>query len=169
MGNVKKSPFSDKKSRFVKQCFDAAFTAAKAFNLNPSVIMAQAAIETGWGESSHATQSNNYFGIIACGKINAYWHGGKSAKTHRGLCFRRYDSVENSFMDYGRLLRSQYGRAASLSFYPESFAQEISYSAYICEQNGDNREHYRRMLISIERDIREILYRDGLLPGEQRA
>lgn len=99
MGNVKKSPFSDKKSRFVKQCFDAAFTAAKAFNLNPSVIMAQAAIETGWGESNHATQSNNYFGIIACGKINAYWYGGKSAKTHRGLCFRRYDSVENSFMD----------------------------------------------------------------------
>ena len=72
-------------------------------------------------------------------------------------------------MDYGRLLRSQYGRAASLSYYPENFAQEISYSAYICEQNGDNREHYRRMLISIERDIREILYREGLLPGEQRA
>ncbi len=160
---MKKNPFTSKKTKFVKQLFEAACEAAKAFDLNPSIILAQAAIESGWGESSMATTCNNYFGIIACGKPNNYWHGGKSKTTSRGLCFRRYATPVDSFMDYGRLLRVQYPREAELSFYPESFAQAISYSAYISETNGDDRPRYRKMLISIEQDIREIIKAEDLL------
>ena len=167
--NQNTAPFTDKKTLFVTQLFAAAAKSGKVFNINPSVMLAQAAIESGWGESNHAVVNKNYFGIIACGKPNTYWHGGKSATNRRGLSFRRYDSAENSFLDYGRLLRAQYPRAANVSHFPESFALEISYSAYICDKNGDNREHYRRMLISIEKDIREIIEAHGLNAEEQRA
>ena len=149
--------FAPKKVQFVKQLSAAAREASKAFGLNPSMILAQSAIETGWGTSSYAVNHHNYFGVIACGKPNDYWKGCKSRINARGLCFRGYASAEQSFMDYGRLLRAQYPKAATLSFHPESFAQEISYSAYICEGNGDNREHYRKMLIAIEQDIRDIM------------
>lgn len=158
----KVSPFLDKKASFVKQLYGAACEAGRAFELNPAMILAQAAIETGWGESSYAKRGNNYFGIIACGKPNAYWKGDKSSVNGRGLCFRKYPMDTDSFMDYGRLLRVQYPRAAQMSFFPAAFAQEISYSAYISEKNGDNREHYRKMLISIEADIRNIVVEHAL-------
>lgn len=164
----KKNPFVGKKTKFVKQLFEAASEAAKAFDLNVSMILAQAAIESGWGESGIATSSNNFFGIIACGKPNNYWHGGKSSLTTRGLSFRRYRTPSDSFMDYGRLLRAQYPREATLSFHPESFAQAISYSAYITETNGDDRPRYRKMLISIEQDIREIIALENLSVSDFR-
>ena len=43
-------------------------------------------------------------------------------------------------MDYCRLLRSAYPRAADMSANPTAFAKEIAYSPYISEVNGDNRE-----------------------------
>ena len=166
----KGNPFIGKKASFVKQLYGAACEAGRAFELNPAMILAQAAIETGWGESSYAKRGNNYFGIIACGKPNCYWKGEKSSVNSRGLCFRKYPMATDSFMDYGRLLRVQYPRAAEMGFFPSAFAQEISYSAYISEKNGDNREHYRKMLISIEADIRDIVAEHGLdLPFDDDA
>ena len=37
---------------FVKECLPAAVSAGAAFNLNPLVILAQAAFESGWGTQS---------------------------------------------------------------------------------------------------------------------
>ena len=37
---------------FVKECLPAAVSAGAAFNLNPLVILAQAAFESGWNEQS---------------------------------------------------------------------------------------------------------------------
>ena len=39
---------------FVKECLPAAVSAGAAFNLNPLVILAQAAFESGWGTYSGA-------------------------------------------------------------------------------------------------------------------
>ena len=39
---------------FVKECLPAAVSAGAAFNLNPLVILAQAAFESGWGTSNLA-------------------------------------------------------------------------------------------------------------------
>lgn len=163
-----RNPFVNKKVKFVKQFFEAASEAAKAFDLNVSVMLAQAAIESGWGESGISTTNHNYFGIIACGKPNNYWHGSKSALTKRGLSFRRYNSPTDSFMDYGRLLRAQYPRAAALSYQPAGFAQEIAYSAYICEINGDDRVRYKKLLIAIEQDIRAIMDDEKLIVVDPR-
>ena len=41
---------------FVKECLPAAVSAGAAFNLNPLVILAQAAFESGWGTSNLAKE-----------------------------------------------------------------------------------------------------------------
>lgn len=50
----------------------AAFSAtAKANGIYPSVMIAQAALESEWGRSKLAAKSNNYFGV----KATSSWHG----------------------------------------------------------------------------------------------
>lgn len=145
--------------RFVTSSLQAAVSAGAAFNMNPSVILAQAAFESGWGTSNLATGSNNFFGLTAYGASNAYWHGGKTTVKGAGysLDFRRYDSRENSFLDFARLIRNNYRSAWQVSSQPEAYAREIAYSPYISELNGDDREAYRKNLVQVERTVRAII------------
>ena len=144
---------------FVKNSLQAAVSAGASFNMNPTVILAQAAFESGWGMSKLATGSNNYFGLTAYGCSNQYWHGGKTTVNtgSYSLDFRRYDTRENSFLDFARLIRSAYPRAYHFSFQPEAYAKEIAYSPYISEQNGDNRNLYRRNIVALEAEIGRLL------------
>lgn len=121
------------------------------------VILAQAAIESGWGESNLATGYHNFFGITAYGRINPYWHGGKIQLTDNGLEFRRYDTTENSFLDFGRLLRSAYATASDVSYYPLAYAKEMAYSKYISETNGDNRATYQQLLTRLSAGIASLI------------
>lgn len=141
------------KRLFVKMYGEAARTAGELFGMNPVVILAQGAIESGWGESVLAVKYHNFFGIAGYGVANAYWHGGKTDLGNGGLLFRRYDTPEHGFMDFARLVSSAYPQAAAVSFYPEAYAQEIAYSRYISEANGDNRAAYCRTLRRIAVDI----------------
>ena len=136
---------------FVKNSLQAAVSAGASFNMNPTVILAQAAFESGWGMSKLATGSNNYFGLTAYGCSNQYWHGGKTKD------FRRYDTRENSFLDFARLIRNNYRTAWQASNNPEAYAREIAYSPYISELNGDDRETYRRSLVQMEKTVRAIV------------
>lgn len=141
------------KQAFFKQFLPAAQAAGEHFKLNPAIILAQAAIESGWGQSTLCRLYNNYFGLTGYGQPTLYWNGSKTLKAEEGgishLQFRIYESEEQSFFDFARLIRSVYPTAAAVSFYPEAYAKEIAYSRYISEQNGDNREAYRKMLIAI--------------------
>ena len=89
------------------------------------------------------------------GASNAYWHGQRATfetayGTHH---FRHYEATHLSFLDFARLIRSAYPRAYHFSFQPEAYAKEIAYSPYISEQNGDNRDLYRRNIIALEAEI----------------
>lgn len=150
-----------KPKAFIDLFFTPAHTAGNTFNLNPVVILAQAALESGWGQSFLCVQHNNFFGMTGYGDKNRWWQG-TTAKLHDGsLAFRTYQRPEDSFMDYGRLLRQVYPRAAEMSAFPKAFAREIAYSRYISEVNGDDREAYRRALVSIcsriEREIDQMI------------
>ena len=145
--------------KFIKDSLQAAVSAGAAFHMNPSVILAQAAFESGWGTSRLATESNNFFGLTAYGCSNEYWHGGKTkVKTDSySLDFRRYDTRANSFLDFARLIRSSYRMAWQCSNDPEAYVREIAYSPYISELNGDDRESYRRSLLQIERTVQALV------------
>ena len=81
--------------------------------IDPVVILAQAAIETGWGESTLCREYHNFFGITAYGLPNVWWTGRWTELSSRSLRFRIYPDDKCSFMDYCRLLRSAYPRAAT--------------------------------------------------------
>ena len=103
--------------------------------------------------------NNNFFGLTGYGVANAYWHGGKTDQDKPGgLLFRRYDSPENSFLDFARLIATVYKQAAAVSHYPRAYAREIAYSRYISEVNGDNRAAYCKMLESIAQSLVPIVY-----------
>ena len=145
------------KGEFVKGYGGAARMAGELYGMNPVVILAKAAIESGWGESTLAVKYHNFFGITGYGVTNAYWHGGKTDLGNGGLLFRRYDTPEHSFLDFARLVFTAYPQAAAVSAYPAAYAQEIAYSRYISEVNGDNRAAYRKMLVSIARQIQLLI------------
>ena len=144
------------KQDFVNKFYPAAKAAGAEFNINPVVILAQAAIESGWGESKLST-NNNFLGITAYGRINNYWHGGKIQLADNGLPFRRYVPMENSCMDYCRLIRGSYRTSADLSFHPAAFAKSIAYSKYISEVNGDNRASYQILMEKLSASIATLV------------
>lgn len=76
----------------------------------PSVCIAQAALETGWGTSSLMTKANAFFGIKATGWNGKVYNSATlecyDGKTYENVnaCFRAYDSVEDSVKDYFDLI-----------------------------------------------------------------
>ena len=137
------------KQAYISTHLADAQSAGDRFHLNPIILLAQAALESGWGTSRLAREANNHFGITGYGASNAFWHGGRvTARYKRGeLLFRRYDSARNSYLDFARLL---------VCSYPQAAAKAIAYSPYISELNGDNRERYRETLVQLCREIEPI-------------
>ena len=142
-----------KQSDFFSSLLPLAQKAGEAFRINPAVILAQAAIESGWGQSDLANEYHNYFGITAYGRSNVWWKGQSIELGAPSLRFRVYDPPGDSIMDYARLIRSVYPFAADVSDDPKAFARKIAYSKYISEVNGDNRAAYQALLVKVCRKI----------------
>lgn len=79
----------------------------------PSVCIAQAALETGWGTSGLMTKANAYFGIKAGKSWGGKVYSAKTSECYDGVnytqitdTFRAYDSVKDSVADYYDLICS---------------------------------------------------------------
>lgn len=81
---------------FLSRIIPAAISVGKANGLYPSVIVAQAITESGWGSSELATRANNYFGI----KADATWHGAVYRKASKEWANGRLVSVTSNFRKY---------------------------------------------------------------------
>lgn len=101
---------------FVENLWPHAKQAAEKLGVNPKAILAQAALETGWGKYPIAKEdgaaSFNLFGI----KADNRWQGDRAvvntlefrdgvAKREKAA-FRAYDSFSQSFDDYANFLSS---------------------------------------------------------------
>lgn len=76
----------------------------KKYDLYPSVILAQAAVESNFGESELSKQYNNYFGIKGEGVVLPTMEmEGETEKMVKDD-FRTYGSARESFFDYGKLI-----------------------------------------------------------------
>jgi peptidoglycan hydrolase FlgJ len=95
--------------RFIQRVLPHAQRAGAALGIAPHMLIAQSALETGWG-ASVAAGSNNLFGI----KAGASWDGARTVVATREYAdgvayseraaFRAYASVAESFDDYARLI-----------------------------------------------------------------
>lgn len=123
----------------------------RATALFPSVMIAQAIIESGNGNSVLARDYNNHFGIKASG-----WQGKivvlKTREVFNGAScfikdgFRVYDSIEQGFQDRNRFLSAnpRYGNAGVFNASsPEEQAKAFQAAGYATDPN------YARLLISV--------------------
>lgn len=129
-------------SAFVKEVWPYAQKAAEQLNVDPHVLVAQAALETGWGRGlirhPDGRSSNNLFGI----KAGASWQKETAsvatleyrdgvAVKERAL-FRSYDSLAEGFQDYVQFLQNnpRYKEALSLTGNPQQFTNALQDAGY---------------------------------------
>jgi flagellar protein FlgJ len=127
---------------FIRALFPFAEKAADELGAKPEVLLAQSALETGWGakivEDSRGGNSRNLFAI----KADAAWSG-PVAKTgvvefkdgvaqQQQASFRRYNSFEQSFDDYVSFLKSnpRYAKVANGGSTQDSYAQDLQDAGY---------------------------------------
>ncbi len=141
--DISKLSQDERKEYYIKTHKDLAVKTANKYGLYPSVILAQSALESNFGESKLSSEYNNYFGV----KSNNPDEGvnlntkefieGKETEVLES--FKRYKSVEESFDSYGKLISqaSRYRDVVSAKNYKEA-AYNIQYAGYATDPNyGD--------------------------------
>jgi len=127
---------------FVATMLPLAKDAAARIGVDPTVLVAQAALETGWGKSimrqSDGSSSHNLFGIKAQGgwqgpearAITSEFRDGKMVKETAD--FRSYDSYASSFHDLVSFLQNNNRYQATLNSAdnPEQFVKELQKAGY---------------------------------------
>ncbi len=134
-------PFSGSED-FVQRLRPHAEVAAVKLGVAPEVLLAQAALETGWGQHqmryANGQNAHNLFGI----KAGNGWSGERVAVStleyEDGVAvrktepFRAYDSYEESFLDYANLIMSnpRYGRALGAGSDAKVYFRELQKAGY---------------------------------------
>ncbi len=127
---------------FVRSVWTHAQHAGRLLGLKPEVLVAQAALETGWGRSMiqhpDGSSSNNLFGI----KANSTWDGqqvsvptleySNGIPTRTSATFRAYGSMADSFSDYVNFLKSnpRYRNALAQAGNPQAFTTALQQAGY---------------------------------------
>lgn len=127
---------------FIASLFPFAKEVERKTGIDARLMLAQSALETGWGKhpilKQDGSPSYNLFGI----KANHAWQGEQAEITtteFRGgiamkeqASFRAYTSYEDSFHDYAQFLTTndRYQDALVLSDQPKEFAKELQAAGY---------------------------------------
>jgi flagellar protein FlgJ len=133
--------------QFVEQLQPYAEQAAKQLGIEPRVILAQAALETGWGRSliknSNGGNSFNLFNI----KADKAWQGKQvqmpTLEFEQGIAkqvnsgFRSYNSFQESFQDYVDFIKSnpRYGEALKQAGNAKQYMQALQQAGYATDPN----------------------------------
>lgn len=147
---------------FVTELLPMAERVARDSGIDPKLMLAQAALETGWGRhmirGEQGEPSFNLFGI----KADSRWQGDAVSITtteyREGLpmkeqaSFRAYTDYESSFRDYVSFLESnpRYREVLSVADQPEVFAEKLQEAGYATDPNYGSK-------------IRQIMNRDSLM------
>lgn len=92
-------------AEYIAQYKDVAIEEMKFYNIPASITLAQGLLESDAGNSRLAKESKNHFGI----KCHKDWSGGTFVHDDetKNECFRKYNSVEESFRDHSLFLTSR--------------------------------------------------------------
>jgi peptidoglycan hydrolase FlgJ len=136
---------------FVNRMLPPIRRAAGALGIDPKVMLAQAALETGWGQrmprNADGTSSHNMFGI----KAGEEWTGGRAiadsmevangVATPRRTAFRAYGSIEDSVADFAHLLKNspRYRDAVAAGGDAQAYIAGIGKSGYATDPEYANK------------------------------
>lgn len=132
----------DTPDAFIESLLPHAEQAAQRLGVEPRILVAQAALETGWGQSmitdDQGANSFNFFGI----KADQRWQGAVAdTQTHEYVegnrisirdAFRAYEDPAQSFNDYVDFLSSnpRYQGALEQAANPEQFVRSLQSAGY---------------------------------------
>lgn len=120
------------KHEFLAAASAAAIASSRTSGLPAGVTVAQAALESAWGNSRLSRDANNYFGIKAHGSHDSVqmptteFLQGVAART--AARFAKYDSMEECFVDRDRLILTApvYSEARACASDPEAFIHALA-------------------------------------------
>ena len=138
-GELQKSKTS---TQFVNDMLPIARRAAEELGVHPGILVAQAALESGWGQRlihhGDGRSSHNLFGI----KADRRWDGDvasvKTLEFRQGVArkeranFRAYEDFSDSFGDYVRFIKTnpRYQSALAHASDPQRYMQELQKAGY---------------------------------------
>jgi peptidoglycan hydrolase FlgJ len=138
-------------SQFVAQVLPSIRRTAQALGVSPLGMLAQAALETGWGtrmpHTADGASSLNMFGI----KADDAWDGARAGATtlefsggiatQRHAAFRAYSSIEDSVSDFASLLKysPRYRHALASGGTAEGYVAGIGRSGYATDPEYANK------------------------------
>lgn len=144
--------------QFIQELMPHARAAAARLGVDPQVLVAQSALETGWGRhlptDASGRSSMNLFGI----KANGAWKGDRSVAStleyengtivRKNEPFRSYASIRAAFDDYVNFLQSnpRYAEALRHAGDSERFVQELQKAGYATDPK------YADKILAILRD-----------------
>ena len=136
---------------FIEQLYPAAQKAAEQLGIDPKALLAQAAIETGWGQhmihNTSGENSHNLFGI----KADRRWQGDRAMvdtiEFEKGVAatkkapFRVYDSFADSMQDYVGFVKQnpRYDEAVNQSQSPLNYFSELQKAGYATDPEYANK------------------------------
>ncbi len=144
---------------FIATMLPMAEEAAQKIGVDARYLVAQAALETGWGKSiirqQDGSSSHNLFGIKAHGGwqgesarvLTTEYKGGEAVK--EAASFRTYASFQQSFNDYVSFLQNngRYQEALASTENPETFVRELQEAGYATDPQ------YARKIAQIARKM----------------
>ena len=138
-------------AEFVNRLMPSIRRAAAALGVDPKGMLAQAALETGWGQrmprNADGSPSHNLFGI----KAGDEWTGPKAATdtmevqngvaVQRRASFRAYGSIEESVNDFANLLKNspRYRDVLAAGGDPQAYVDSIAKSGYATDPEYGNK------------------------------
>ena len=135
-----------KPSEFIMRLTPGAVASAKASGVLASITIAQAALESGWGESGLAKTGNNLFGI----KADSLWRGQTLTMNTKEFIkgkwvvvpalWRKYPSWQASMEDHAAFLRrNPRYKACFLCTTGPAFAKALAQAGYATDPEYANK------------------------------
>lgn len=147
---------------FVHAMWSSAKKAAAAIGVSPSVLIAQAALETDWGKKM---LNHNLFNI----KADPQWKKGStqvaSLENKNGVLvkekasFRAYDSIDESLNDYAHFVKTnqRYSQALNEAHNPQTYVQALQNAGYATDTQYAKKimdihesQHFKNLLFGLK-------------------
>lgn len=161
--NASKTPSYASPAEFVEKMWPYAQEAAQKLGVDPTTLIAHAALETGWGKHipchDDGSSSFNLFGI----KAGTSWNGGSigaaTLEFDQGVAvkkverFKSYDSPEQCFADYAALLANhpRYGETLNAGANAAKFAHALQKGGYATDPQ------YATKLKAVARNVMSLV------------
>jgi flagellar protein FlgJ len=134
------APTGDHRQRFVQAMLPHAQAAEEATGIPARFMLAQAALESGWGQreikTADGSASHNLFGIKAGGRWEGQAVSAMTTEYRQGLAtkvsakFRAYSDYAEAFVDYANLLKRRYRDAVQAGGDAQAFVRGVVAGGY---------------------------------------